>query len=237
MHANRKFIIDTSILFESALYLWIIARMLKGLAISNDLAAIDSILIPASLGIVALYEITRIKIHEQIKWIPILAILLLMPSAFLGQNTVLSQGFIFAICARDTNFYKLAKKLLLLYSSFLILIIILSQLSIIPDNVVIVTGRVRSSLGFIWPSRPPNILLVIATLYVYVYKTNCRLMSLLLLLVANHILFAVTGSRNPFIFTELVLLLGLLIKTIWLQNLLRRRGWILIPVFIVCALV
>ena len=228
---------DTGVLFYTALGMWIVGRLCKSLAIAQDLASFSQILTFSSLALLVIFELTKLDVNRLVSWLPFTALLLLVPSAIQGQDTVLFQGILFAVCARHCRFEIAAKVFLVVILTVTIGAIVLSLVGVIPNNMVYVTGRTRMSLGFVWPSRAPNLLLTATCLYVYLKRDRLSVTSIILFGIAAYGLYALTESRNPFVFTMVLLVLAFAIQKLNLLNSPSAVAKVIPLIFVFCAVV
>lgn len=232
---------DTSTLFYVALGMWLVARLCKSTAIAQDLALLSQALTFSAFALLVVFELTKMDVRRPVSWLSVapvlLAALLVTPSAVNGQDTVLLQGVVFAICARRCKFETSAKLFMAIIGAVMIVVISSSVLGLIPNNMVYVTGRTRMSLGFVWPSRAPNLLLTIACLYVYLKRDQLRTSALLLLGAAAFALYLLTRSRNPFVFTAALLVLAFALKKSRLLSSPSLATRVIPLAFAVCAVV
>lgn len=144
---------------------------------------------------------------------------LLLPftiSGVLSHNTVLFQGLLFCFCARkDINIDKCLHFVLFVMLISLLTVIVLSQIGLVNNSLLTAANggaiRMRSSLGFAWPSRAPNYFLTIVQLLLLMtrnVKPQIRVILSLLLCFIDILLFVVTDSRAPCLLA-IVAILGL----------------------------
>ena len=141
----------------------------------------------------------------------ILFIITLRVSQDVVQNSV-ACIFIFIYCAREISFLKIAK-FSIIFSSILLLFIILSSLVGIIDNYEFVkAGRSRDCLGFRYALYAPTFLFNITALWIYIRKANVSIKSLVILLLANLWFYNRTDSRITFFFSAILIVIAVLMK-------------------------
>lgn len=226
---------NTSVLFYISLGMWVISRLIKSLSIASDLALMGQILLFCSFALLGIFFLTKIDANRPISWFPMVFIALMIPSAINGQDTVLLQGLVFAYCSRYCNFETAAKIFLVIISIVAFFAVATSLLGLIPNNVVYITGRTRMSLGFIWPSRLPNLILTMACLYVYLKRDRSRISVMVFIGICACVVFNLTGSRNPFVFTMLLLALTIFLKIAKLSSSSGFGFKVCIVAFAACA--
>ncbi len=153
-------------------------------------------------------------------------------SAFVCGRTNLLLVSLIIFFGRNVDFRLIAKAMVGTIGFWLILIIALSQLSVIDENYVLVGDRLRSALGFSWPSRPQNYYLTFCMLFVYLKKADIKWIHIFVLVLFALLMFSKTDSRSPFLLTLILFGLVSLHKLDVLHLLSKGLKSLLVPIFI-----
>lgn len=154
-----------------------------------------------------------------------------------GQYAILPL-FALIYSARNIEFKKIAK-FTIIFSAFVLLIVIFSAKVNIIENYIYINdkGRVREYLGFRYALYPSTILFNIITLDLYINFKNCSKFRFVFWTVLNCWLYSYTDSRLTF-GLGLILILSVFLFKIF-PNILKRRKFIfylLIGSFIWCSI-
>lgn len=161
-----------------------------------------------SLAVIVVCEATRVRTYRPRSWVQVALLALLAVSALRADNTILLQGAILVFCSRNYD----ARHLLSTAASALLLstIVVVSTSAcglIESGDWMASDGRgLRRSFGFVYPSRLPNYYL---SFVLILMLTRRRLHGIALMILGTVACFLLitTGSRNPFLFTIVSLLL------------------------------
>lgn len=178
---------------------------------------IASLVIPLrllSLAVIIVCEATRVRAYRRCSWAQVALLALLAVSALRADNTILLQGAILVFCSRNYDVRHLlstAASALLLSA---VVVIGTSACGFIESGDWMASdGRgLRRSFGFVYPSRLPNYYLTFVLILMLTRRKLGGITLMLLGAVACLLLIA-TGSRNPFLFTIIPLLLYPLISS------------------------
>lgn len=160
----------------------------------------------------ALIEFSYIKRYQLKDSVLAAFVLCFAVSGVLADNTVLFQGMFLCFCARR---YKISDliSVALLVTITISVIVVLSALAGILDMGEMATRRgERSSLGFLWPSRLPNIILMGLWSYLVMRPGKAKTQTTVAVLVAGIvglIVYTQTKARSPLAFLVLTVLLWL----------------------------
>lgn len=194
-------------IFSAALALWVMSHMFQeSVFADSSTVMVKALRIIAFILLLAL-ETSRFSTQKVGDWIVATLLLPFAVSGAISNNTVLFQGLIFCYCARkEIDIRLVLKSLLVVIFGTFVFIIVLSKLGFLDagDLSESMGGgvRIRSSLGFVWPSRAPNYFLTIIILVILTcanMKFRSRILLAFVLLVFNVIVFAITDSRAPFL--------------------------------------
>ena len=204
-------------IFCLGLYIWLSIQVLRETLIVAELPkdsaclfAINSVRL-VSLLIIALFEFTAIN-KTKVRSFAIVSILVIIAiiSKLHTDETIFLEFIFIVFVSRNVKFEQIAKTSIYAISLLLIVVATLSAMRLIPDAEV--TREVgasivskRSSMGFEWPSRLPNYFLCVCMIYVMMKGRRVSKQVLLMLGVIAMIIFIITGSRNPLLFTGILL--------------------------------
>ena len=154
-----------------------------------------------------------------------------------GQYAILPL-FVLIYSARNIEFKKIAK-FTIIFSTFALLIVIVSAKLNIIENYIYINdkGRVREYLGFRYALYPSTILFNIITLDLYINFKKCSKFRLVFWAVISYWLYTYTDSRLTFGLGLILILVVFLFKIF--ANILKKRKFIfclLIGSFIWCSI-
>lgn len=155
-------------------------------------------------------------------------------SAVVSERTSLLLIVVVAYFARDVD------SRLIIASSFvaialpLLLVVILSIIGAIDENVVVAGGRLRSSLGFSWPSRAQNYYLTAVTLF-FMGKKAISSTSVLISAIIAVFLYICSSARSPFMFCMILLAL-IAFSSFLAKGFSPFLSWVTRNCFLLCAL-
>lgn len=194
-------------LFFIAWAAWLAGHIFQQSAIYMDTSdlLLKSIYV-LSFILLIIYEIFSSAVYK--KWdifIFCFVFIIAMPW-FEGVPSILVQGLIFVAIGRHIDFESIVKVSFFIILITTSLIILFSLLNFIPnlffsEN----SGRERFSLGFCYPSRYPNFVFTMTLLAIYMLKDKCPFIWVLIPAIFSYIIYQLTGSRGPFLFTEVSL--------------------------------
>lgn len=160
-------------------------------------------------------------------------LLLLLISIKSEDKTMLLFSLIL-LAAYHVDEVKTIKIWLLVEIFFVIITIIFSQIGIYEDYIFSPNLRARHSLGFEWASISPTLLFHCILSYVYVYKENISYKVMILFGLFSLILFILTDSKAPFIYSILCIMFFLFEKkrNIFKKFIIKHKKLIiLMPLF------
>lgn len=179
-----------------------------------------------------LNEISRQFKYSSADYAALILVAVSAIGAFVSGRTNLLLVCAVIFFGRNVNFRLIAKAMFIAVGFWLVVIIGFSQIGIIDENYVLVGDRLRSSLGFVWPSRPQNYFLTFCLLFVYLKKDDITWTHIFVLTLLAFLMFGKTDSRSPFLFTLILFVLVSMHKLDVLH--LISKGWrmLVIPVFV-----
>lgn len=144
---------------------------------------------------------------------------LLAVSAIRCGDKNLLYAVIFIYSARRIPLKRVLKFTLFIIAATFFVIQILVFLELITEGMVGEgTVRERSSLGFSWPSRAPNLILTMSLLWVCLRGEHVTWLELLVVVLAGVAAYTMTDSRNPLACTLLLVVFTAILSKI-------RIGW------------
>lgn len=137
--------------------------------------------------------------------IAIVEVFLIVVAISSGDRTMLLLSLLFMGSYKaDSN--KCIKIWLVVQLSFLLLMIISSSIGLAENYVFSADLRPRYSLGFEWASIAPTLLFHCLLAYVYLKKEKSKIVVLVAYAAISALLFLLTDSKAPFIFTIFMVL-------------------------------
>lgn len=221
--------------------LWIIVRVIQETSLVNSTLPIElKPFLALSLAAIFFSELLAFNRYDTVDIVHISSIALVLISSMVCDDKVLFYTLFIAYLGRNVPFKEIARVTLAVMICLLVVIALLAWLGTIPENAIgLGTARERTSLGFAWPSRAPNIFLTIAMLYVFLRSTKLNLLDLGMLLMIGVFLYLLTDSRNP-----LMCLIVLALSCIYLRCRSQKRrlsqgvlGALLASSFVVLAVI
>lgn len=182
--------------------IWLVTRMLQETSALNDsLPPIARLALGSSLLLLILSEIASRQRYGRRDAIAGVILLVLLASAIKSGSKDLLYGFLFVYRARAIPFRKVAFFTFLVLLGTFLVIVVPALVNYEPIAIVGPGGeeRLRSSLGFAWPSRAPNYFLVLVMLYVFLRGEKVSLVDLAVAGLLATLIFLSTDSRNPFL--------------------------------------
>lgn len=194
--------------FSVSWFVWFFTFPIQESMFEGEFASLVTPLRLLSLAVIVVCEATRARTYRPRSWVQVALLALLAVSALRADNTILLQGAILVFCSRNYD----ARHLLSTAASALLLstIVVVSTSAcglIESGDWMASDGRgLRRSFGFVYPSRLPNYYL---SFVLILMLTRRRLHGIALMILGTVACFLLitTGSRNPFLFTIVSLLL------------------------------
>lgn len=210
---NKKGILNTpDSLFAVGLMCFIASYMISDIFYRDEVTSLVALLRIGSFYPMILNELWKLRSVRFISFDFALCVvgILIALSAVVSGKTGLFLIVVVAYYARNVNPRVIITTSFCVIVSFLTLSIVLSLFGVIDENVVIAGGRLRSSLGFSWPSRAQNYLLTAITLFFMARKRQTSLVPILIAGCFAVVLFIFSGARSPFLFCmAMIVLIGL----------------------------
>lgn len=168
----------------------------------------------SALGLILICELTYITKYQKKDYVLLGIGLIFFISAIVSSNTSLLQGYVFVFCLRRFNPHEILKIALFSIGVSVLVIVAFRFAGVIEfGDWYSKDGRgVRQSFGFTYPSRLPNYFLTIVLTIFILWFQRMTVPVFLLLLGISSIIFIESGSRNPFIFTVLSIVMLMAIK-------------------------
>jgi len=178
--------------------------------------------------------------RQRIRSLPSVAIVLVLAvSAVQFDRLVILDTVAFVFCGRYRNFDTIMRLTIGIVSTLVALVVISSQLGIIPDYLIGSVGnRLRHYLGFRYTLRGPQLILLVTLLVVAMRRGRLFLWDAVILLAANAFFYYYTDSRTIFILS-LMAILGCSVFATFTQRaaLSAGGGYLFIASFVVFAIV
>lgn len=220
------------LLYVLGLAIWLSTYLISEGFFNDDTPQSIIVLRLFSLYLMLLNEISSKTKYFRHDYLGILVIVVAAISSYVSGRTNLLFAVMVIFFGRTIDFKLLAKTCLIVTGFWLLLIVVCSLSGIIDQNFVNAGGRMRSSLGFTWPSRPQNYFLTICMLIVYLYSSRIKLLHIALLVGIATWMFSITDSRSPYYFT--ILLFSMVLFRRFEIVHFCRIGWrgIIVPLFV-----
>lgn len=131
----------------------------------------------------------------------LLVALLFLQSVFLTNISIPAEIFFYLFILRKTDKKQLTRTTVYTILTVIVAAAILSSLKIIPDVSATINGRkLRTSLGFLYPSRPQTYLMVVIFLWINAeYQRKKHIKGLILIVILSVFCFITTDAKYPFI--------------------------------------
>lgn len=229
-------------LFSMAFAVWIISHMLQESVFADSSVGVVRLFRLASLALLFALEIRRLSSYRSADWTMVALLVPFAVSGVISHNTVLFQGLLFCFCARREIDVKAALRVqLIVVAGTLAIIAALSLFGVLGQGSLATPDggnvRLRSSLGFAWPSRPANYYLTVVLLVVLTIdglKYRSKVVIGLVLAVAALAVFEFTDSRAPFLIT-IVVILGYVAPVGLSWDRVRSNAVLVSSIFVVCT--
>lgn len=147
-------------------------------------------------------------------------------SAILAHNYDILITFLFIITVVEIDFEKIIRIDIFLKISILVFIIVLYKLNIIGTTIIMDSGRIRNSLGFLHPNTLGIIVLDILAEYVYLRFKRISVIEYVGIIFIVYVLNIIASPRSSIVAMMSILILVLLLRFRWVP----RKIFITIPV-------
>ena len=152
----------------------------------------------------------------------VIAILFFIIYYFSGKQSLLIM-MIALFALRNINKEKLIKIALITYIITFFTVIVCSWIGLIPDWTYNRGETTRHSLGFSYPTITMVYYLMITLMYIYTRKNKITIYEIIILEIINVLLYKSTAGRTTYILVTIVLILSLLKKIKFLNNILKQE--------------
>ena len=228
-----------SFLFIVSWVMWLAGHVFQQSAIYMDSSDVFlKTLYILSFALLVFYEVVSAVEYKKADVFAFAVLALLAMPFFQGVASIFIQGLLFVVIGRRVSFDCVARATLVTLAATTTIIVFLSWAGVIPTEVYVEAGgRVRSTLGFTYPSRYPNFVFTMILLVLYVCKGKTTVVLGLMMGVLAYAAYVSTGSRSPFMLSLFALVAFFLVAL--RRPIFSSRGWMmaLAPVFILCAAV
>lgn len=161
-------------------------------------------------------------------YLVLLACVCLALLAYKRVSLTLAVSFLLIYTAGRFSFQKLAKRLLIFYSSMISLTILLMIIGVTEDILFYedMGERVRHSLGFTYCSYASHYMLTLMMLYLVVRET-VQIREFIPIVIVNYVIYYLTDTKADYILCILLLLLAVLAGGF--GKYFRKEKWYIIP--------
>lgn len=218
-------------LYESALFICFLYLEFNYLTnFRNFVSKIDVLILIIVLSLLAskeyitIYNNPLLNIKKSISGFFFLVIVFFAFKLNYGWQLILA--YIFVLSARDVNIENCLKPFLIATLLVICATIICSKFNVIDSYLLYDNGRVRNSLGFLYPSHPAHLFFFWVSSYVVLKNKNIKYIELLILLVFDFYFYVNTFTKDPFVLTIILILFTLILKL--KPNFLDNRTYIYI---------
>lgn len=155
----------------------------------------------------------RHTVRSELAWLA--GIALFCVSGLISRNYVLAQAVVLVYGSRGVRKDVLLKQTLWIIVAICAFTVLLSQVGLV-QNIIVETrsDRVRSCLGFLWPSRLPNFLFTVLMLVMVVGKGRMSVPAHVAFTALAGLLYLATKTRGPLLATVLLLAFSVVLQ-IW----------------------
>lgn len=140
----------------------------------------------------------------------------------LGKSTEILLMFLVVNSAKDLEFKKIAKLVLIIYTILFIAMIGLSYFDIVPNWIYYRQEIARYSFGFIYPTDLMSVYVTIVLLYFYIRNTKAHYIELAILEGIAIVLFKYTNGRLGLIMVTMIIALLVLNKILIATKILDK---------------
>jgi hypothetical protein len=153
---------------------------------------------------------------KQIAEILIMGMFVVLAVMGSGNKTLIFY-FLILLAAKDVEKSRIIKITLFVQTAVMVLIISMSQIGILPDNIADADTRARHSLGFEWANTAPFFYFFMMMSYIYLRKEKLRVIEIIIMEAINYVFYILTDTRMSFALSSLMLVYVFLMKFYW-QN-------------------
>lgn len=236
---QRSFFHRKENIYCVGLFFWILSYIVSDVFFRNEISLLVSVLRIGGLSLAVFNELVSRVRYKRIDCVCLLLLLLILISAIVSHRTSFLLAFLMVFLARNVRFEAILTTFLFSVGFGLLAVSVLSFIGVIDQNVVIAGGRLRSSLGFSWPSAAPNYVLTLVFVYVLrasMYGEKPKISALLLFELLSLIVFCLCQARSPFAMTTLLVVLAVVVR---LRPIKIKKNtflsWFLTLIFVFCA--
>lgn len=168
----------------------------------------------------------------------LLAGLVTLASFICSSNKLMFLWVIFLTGAERISSEKLIKFVVTVQSTFLAVVVVLSEVGVIPDYVRVESNRIRHCLGFNWVTVGPILYFYIVLEYLFLKKGKLRVWEYVGLLGIDYYLYVMTRTRMAFalsaVFLTFFFLFGKKIQNGWIVR--KTRGLFRLSPFLIAGI-
>ncbi|WP_297963009.1 hypothetical protein [uncultured Anaerovibrio sp.] len=197
------------------LYIWIfilVYLMLSETAVLEVLSNYNGYVTFATILVCTLFEVINNYSYSKTEFMfAVFVIVLFFQGVFLGHISIMAEIFFYLFVLRKVNKKQLVRTTLYTIIVVLFFVVVLCACQIIPDTIVLIDGRLRFSLGFLYPSKLQTYLMLVIFLWInagFSRKNHIKGLVLLNLIVITCFLF--TDAKYPFYISLMVSILSVL---------------------------